>query len=102
MHLWQIQFHRIFNRDDPFVIWNMPRKNVEERRLARAGISSHDHIQARLYADCDKVSHGLGECALVDQILNCQLVFHEAANGQTRSLLSNGWYDGIDTGAILE
>ena len=53
----QLQFGRVFDRDDAFAVGNVGRKHVEERRLAGAGAAGDQNVQARFHAAAQKFQH---------------------------------------------
>ena len=44
----QLQFGRIFNRNDPLVVGNITRKNIEQGRFTGAGAARDYNVQAAL------------------------------------------------------
>src|SRR4029077_3435554 len=63
-----VQFSRVFDEENSFLIWNEIGKDIEQRGLACAGSTTDEDILAIAHSFAEKLS-GLGaQCTVFDQI----------------------------------
>ena len=77
MILHQAELRGVLDRDDPLVLGNEAGHDVEERRLAGAGTTGDEHVEACLDACAHEFHHLGGRGAELDVVLDGDPVLRE-------------------------
>src|SRR5690606_11767471 len=98
--LLQLQLGCIFDRDDTLLLRDEAGTYVEQRSLPGARTPGDYNIQMGKHTGPDELCHLRGQGAIIDQLLNGQLILFELPDGDRRAIDSNRANDGIDARAI--
>ena len=98
--LLELEFGGVFDGNDAIVIGDEAGEGVEERCFARAGASGDDDIESSFHGTFEEHHHFGSEGAEFEEVFECEGVAAEAADGEGGAIESEGWDDGIESGAI--
>src|SRR5690242_510350 len=103
VRLLQLQLGGVFAGDEALVLGDERREDVQQRRLAGAGATRDQDVQARADAGAQE-GHDLRarRAEAVDDVGRPPLLLGELADGQSGSLQGDGWNDHVHTRAVFE
>src|SRR5260370_29595712 len=93
MALLELQFGRIFNRDDGFLVPNVTGKHVQERRLARAGSARNYNVESRGDRPFKYIQHRPGKRLVCQQVVFRDRYVTETSNRQMAAV-NGAWRHG--------
>ncbi|MCY1516461.1 hypothetical protein D9M68_510940 [compost metagenome] len=102
MGLLQLQFGRVFDGDDAFVMRDETGQHIEHGGLAGAGTARDQHIQTPAHDRLEHQRDGRRQGTHLDQAFAAQEIDREATDRQARPVDGKGRDDGIDPRTILE
>jgi hypothetical protein len=79
--LLQLEFGRVLNGEDAFVVINKRLQRVERGRFTRTRTTRDDDVQTDGHGGLQIRSHFFGEGTKFHQVINAQFVFLELTNG---------------------
>src|SRR5690606_17432787 len=100
MLLAELQFGRVFYRDDALVVRDELRKDVEQRGFTGTGAARDHDVQARFDTRLEELQGFGRDAAELDELLDGDGVFEELTDGDHRPHQRDGRDDGVHTGAV--
>ena len=98
----EFQFRRILHRNDPLLLRDELRKNIQKRRLSGSGSSGHQNVPAGPNRLPEKQRHRTGQTAEPDQILVRQFFRRELPDRDQRTVKRQRRDDRIHPGPVLQ
>src|SRR5262245_8540337 len=98
--LLELQFGRVFDRDDALVIRNEARQRVKQRRFAGARATRDDHVRAGLDLPFQQHHHLGRQCLEIQQVLELQRIAAESTNGNRRAVQRQRRNDRVHAAAV--
>ena len=102
VRLLQLKFRRILDRDDTFLMGDIGRHGVEERRLARPGAAGDHDIAPRFHDEAKKLGHLGIDGPKLDQTLHVDRRLGEFADGHKRPIDRQRRNDRVHATAVGE
>ncbi len=100
--LLQLKLGGVLGGDDALVRLDVARQAVEQRRLAGAGAAGDQHVAARAGDDLEDGGAIGGDRAVLDELIEGELVLLELADGQGRPVDGERRSDDVDAAAVGE
>src|SRR5438093_287644 len=98
----ELELGGVLDRDDPLVVRDEGREDIERRRLARAGAARHEDVQARFDAGLEEVEHLRGGSPEPDEVVDGERAGRELPDRDDRTDERQGRDDRVDAGAVCQ
>ena len=102
MRLLQLQFGGVLAGNDTLVIVDVAGQTIEQRRFAGAGAAGNEHIHTAAADHLEDFGAFRRNRSVADQLLECQLVLAEFADGERRPVDRQRRHDRVDTRTVRQ
>src|SRR5579875_389082 len=96
----ELQLLGVLDGDDPLVLRDERRQDVEQRGLPSAGAPRDQDDESAEHAGFDELPRRGGEGAEADQVLDAERILGELADGEERSADAQRRVHGVDPGSV--